>query len=88
MRLIDSGSINIGYTVKLRYVDQSRTHLNNNYTVWEKISKGLEILDIGSKIKIKSRVYCSTFNFKGEQKQKKISDLSEGKKIMYILQNH
>jgi ATP-binding cassette ChvD family protein len=75
----DSGKINIGETVKLGYVDQSRDHLDDNKTVWEEISEGLEVLELGSN-SIKSRAYCSAFNFKGAAQQKKVGQLSGGER--------
>ncbi len=75
----DSGSVNIGDTVKLGYVDQSRDHLDDNKNVWEEISEGLEVLELGE-TSIKSRAYCSAFNFKGAQQQKKVGQLSGGER--------
>lgn len=75
----DSGSINIGDTVKLGYVDQSRDHLDDNKTVWEEISEGLEVLELGDN-SVKSRAYCSAFNFKGAVQQKKVGQLSGGER--------
>lgn len=75
----DSGKVNIGETVKLGYVDQSRDHLDDNKTVWEEISEGLEVLELGSN-SIKSRAYCSAFNFKGAAQQKKVGQLSGGER--------
>lgn len=75
----DSGVINIGTTVKLGYVDQSRDHLDDNKTVWEEISEGLEVLELGD-LSIKSRAYCSAFNFKGATQQKKVGQLSGGER--------
>ena len=75
----DSGSINIGDTVKLGYVDQSRDHLDDNKNVWEEISEGLEVLELGG-LSVKSRAYCSAFNFKGAQQQKKVGQLSGGER--------
>ena len=75
----DSGSINIGDTVKLGYVDQSRDHLDDNKTVWEEISEGLEVLELGD-ASVKSRAYCSAFNFKGAVQQKKVGQLSGGER--------
>lgn len=75
----DSGSVNIGNTVKLGYVDQSRDHLDDNKTVWEEISEGLEVLELGD-TSVKSRAYCSAFNFKGPQQQKKVGQLSGGER--------
>lgn len=75
----DSGSVNIGDTVKLGYVDQSRDHLDDNKNVWEEISEGLEVLELGD-VSIKSRAYCSAFNFKGAEQQKKVGQLSGGQR--------
>lgn len=75
----DSGVINIGDTVKLGYVDQSRDHLDDNKNIWEEISEGLEVLDLGG-MSIKSRAYCSAFNFKGAAQQKKVGQLSGGER--------
>ncbi|MFY9589295.1 energy-dependent translational throttle protein EttA [Rickettsia endosymbiont of Halotydeus destructor] len=75
----DNGSIKLGQTVKLGYVDQSRDHLNDNKTVWEEISEGLDELQLGSRI-IKSRAYCAAFNFKGGDQQKKVGQLSGGER--------
>ncbi|AFB31075.1 MULTISPECIES: energy-dependent translational throttle protein EttA [spotted fever group] len=75
----DSGSIKIGQTVKLGYVDQSRDHLDDNKTIWEEISEGLDELQLGNRI-IKSRAYCAAFNFKGGDQQKKVGQLSGGER--------
>jgi ATP-binding cassette ChvD family protein len=75
----DAGSITIGDTVKLAYVDQSRDALDPNKTVWEEISEGLEILDIGDAT-MNSRAYCGAFNFKGGDQQKKVGLLSGGER--------
>ena len=75
----DSGRINIGDTVKLGYVDQSRDHLDDNKNVWEEISEGLEVLELDG-LSLKSRAYCSAFNFKGAQQQKKVGQLSGGER--------
>lgn len=75
----DSGTIKIGDTVKLGYVDQSRDALNGDKNVWEEISEGLEVLSMGD-VDIKSRAYCSAFNFKGAQQQKKVGQLSGGER--------
>lgn len=75
----DSGSIKIGSTVKLGYVDQSRDHLNNDKTVWEEISEGLDELQLGNRI-VKSRAYCAAFNFRGGDQQKKVGQLSGGER--------
>ncbi|HJD53849.1 MAG TPA: energy-dependent translational throttle protein EttA [Rickettsia endosymbiont of Proechinophthirus fluctus] len=75
----DSGSIKIGQTVKLGYVDQSRDHLDDNKTIWEEISEGLDELQLGNRI-IKSRAYCAAFNFRGGDQQKKVGQLSGGER--------
>jgi len=75
----DSGSIKIGQTVKLGYVDQSRDYLDNNKTIWEEISEGLDELQLGNRI-IKSRAYCAAFNFRGGDQQKKVGQLSGGER--------
>lgn len=75
----DSGIIQIGPTVKLGYVDQMRDNLDDTKTIWEEISDGLEEIELGNKI-IKSRAYCSAFNFKGTQQQLKIQHLSGGQR--------
>jgi len=75
----DGGAIKIGDTVKLGYVDQSRDHLDGNKTVWEEISEGLEVLELGD-VSLKSRAYCSAFNFKGPAQQKKVGQLSGGER--------
>jgi ATPase subunit of ABC transporter with duplicated ATPase domains len=75
----DSGTINIGETVKLGYVDQLRDNLDDNKTVWEEISDGIEVLELGD-ITIKSRAYCSAFNFKGARQQAKVGQLSGGER--------
>ena len=75
----DSGSVEYGDTVKLSYVDQSRDDLNDNDTVWEAISGGAEIIQLGD-AQVNSRAYCSSFNFKGGNQQKKLSLLSGGER--------
>ena len=75
----DSGSINIGETVKLGYVDQSRDDLKSNSTVWEEISDGLDEIELGKR-KMQSRAYCGMFNFKGADQQKKVGQLSGGER--------
>jgi energy-dependent translational throttle protein EttA len=75
----DSGTVLIGDTVKLGYVDQSRDHLDDNKSVWEEISEGLEVLELGD-VSVKSRAYCSAFNFKGAKQQKKVGQLSGGER--------
>ncbi len=75
----DSGSITIGDTVTLGYVDQSRDSLDDSKTVWEEISEGNEIIQIG-KYETQSRGYVSRFNFKGADQQKYVKDLSGGER--------
>jgi ATP-binding cassette ChvD family protein len=75
----DSGSITIGESVKLGYVDQSRDALDGKKTVWEEISGGNEMIYLGKR-EINSRAYCSTFNFKGGDQQKKVGQLSGGER--------
>ncbi len=75
----DSGSIEIGESVKLGYVDQSRDALDGKKTVWEEISGGNEILYLGKR-EMNSRAYCSAFNFKGGDQQKKVGQLSGGER--------
>ena len=65
--------------MKLGYVDQSRDSLDDSKTVWEEISGGQEELELG-KTKMKSRAYCSAFNFKGSDQQKKVGTLSGGER--------
>ena len=76
----DAGSIKLGPTVKLSYVDQSRSHLDDKKTVWEEISGGLDIMKYGDKREMSSRAYCGWFNFKGADQQKKVGLLSGGER--------
>jgi len=75
----DGGTLRIGETVKLGYVDQSRDTLSDTKSVWEEISNGDDIMEIGNR-KIPSRAYVSSFNFKGPDQQKKVSVLSGGER--------
>ncbi|WP_300073117.1 energy-dependent translational throttle protein EttA [uncultured Ruegeria sp.] len=75
----DSGTITLGDTVELSYVDQSRDDLKDNDTVWEAITGGAEIIQLGD-AQVNSRAYCSSFNFKGGDQQKKVSLLSGGER--------
>ena len=75
----DSGDMNIGQTVKLAYVDQSRDALDPEKTIWETISDGNELLSIGNR-EINSRAYVSKFNFSGSDQQKKVGILSGGER--------
>jgi energy-dependent translational throttle protein EttA len=75
----DSGSITIGATAKISYVDQSRADLNPQNTVWEEVSGGHDILDFGWR-EVNSRAYLSAFNFRGGDQQKKVGVLSGGER--------
>ncbi|OGO61261.1 MAG: energy-dependent translational throttle protein EttA [Chloroflexi bacterium RBG_19FT_COMBO_47_9] len=75
----DSGSIIIGQTVTLAYVDQIRDSLNGENTVWQEISGGQEILYLGTR-KVNSRAYVASFNFQGSDQQKQVSTLSGGER--------
>ncbi|GEO83820.1 MULTISPECIES: energy-dependent translational throttle protein EttA [Alphaproteobacteria] len=75
----DSGTIRIGDSVHLGYVDQSRDALDGNKTVWEEISGGAEIIKLG-KFDMNSRAYCGAFNFKGGDQQQKVGNLSGGQR--------
>ena len=75
----DSGTLRIGETVKLAYVDQSRDSLAPEKTVWQEISDGLDLVTIGT-YQINSRAYVGRFNFKGQDQQKFVKDLSGGER--------
>ncbi len=75
----DSGSVKIGPTVKMAFVDQSRENLGDDKTVWEDISGGLDMLQIG-KFTVASRAYCGRFNFSGGDQQKRVGNLSGGER--------
>jgi ATP-binding cassette ChvD family protein len=75
----DAGSFQVGESVQLGYIDQNRDSLHDQNTVWEEISGGLDEIELG-KIKILSRAYCSRFNFKGADQQKKVGQLSGGER--------
>jgi len=75
----DAGSIRLGETVRLGYVDQSRDTLNPKKTVWEEISEGQDEINLGKK-SIQSRAYVSQFNFKGSDQQKVVGQLSGGER--------
>ncbi len=75
----DTGTITIGDTVKLSYVDQSRDDLDPNQNVWESITDALDIVVLGD-AEVNSRAYCSAFNFKGADQQKKVGLLSGGER--------
>ncbi len=76
---VDSGTITVGDTVQLAYVDQSRDNLDNSKTVWEEISEGSDIMQVGA-FEMPSRAYVGRFNFKGTDQQKRIGDLSGGER--------
>ena len=76
----DKGTIRLGETVKVSYVDQSRGHLDDKKTVWEEISGGNDQILLGGKKEVPSRAYCGWFNFKGADQQKKVGLLSGGER--------
>jgi ATP-binding cassette ChvD family protein len=75
----DKGTIKVGESVHLGYVDQSRDSLDGKKTVWEEISNGQDIILVGKK-EVNSRAYCASFNFKGADQQKKVGSLSGGER--------
>ncbi len=75
----DQGTIKVGESVHLGYVDQSRDTLESKKTVWEEISGGLDQLQLGKR-EVNSRAYCAAFNFKGADQQKKVGSLSGGER--------
>jgi sulfate-transporting ATPase len=75
----DGGTLRIGDTVKLAYVDQSRDTLDGNKTAFDEIAQGAEILEIGKR-KVPARAYVSGFNFRGTDQQKRVKDLSGGER--------
>jgi sulfate-transporting ATPase len=75
----DSGTLKVGETVQLAYVDQSRADLDPASTVWKEISGGHDVIELGKK-EINSRQYVSQFNFKGSDQQKRVGDLSGGER--------
>jgi ATP-binding cassette ChvD family protein len=75
----DQGTIKIGESVRLGYVDQSRDALDGAKSVWEEISGGLDQLQLGKR-EVNSRAYCAAFNFKGADQQKKVGQLSGGER--------
>jgi ATP-binding cassette ChvD family protein len=76
----DSGSLDVGSTVQLAYVDQSRDALDAEKSVWEEISNRQDEIELGRGIKVNSRAYCSWFGFKGGDQQKKVGVLSGGER--------
>ena len=75
----DAGTLRVGETVKLAYVDQSRDALDPEKTVWEEISGGADTLALGGRT-VPSRAYVASFNFKGSDQQKRVADLSGGER--------
>ena len=75
----DAGSIRVGETVHLGYIDQSRDTLDDNKTVWEEVSGGLDEIELGKRT-MQSRAYVAQFNFKGGDQQKKVGQLSGGER--------
>ncbi|MEP3526006.1 MAG: energy-dependent translational throttle protein EttA [Hyphomicrobiales bacterium] len=75
----DGGSVRLGDTVKLGYVDQSRDDMDPKKSVWEEISEGNDIIHLGKR-EVNSRAYCSTFNFKGGDQQQPVGTLSGGQR--------
>jgi sulfate-transporting ATPase len=75
----DAGSIRVGETVKLAYVDQSRDSLDGEKLVWETISDGRDVVPLGSR-EVPARSYAASFNFKGSDQQKRVKDLSGGER--------
>ena len=75
----DAGTFKVGDTAKLGYVDQSRDTLAPNKTVWEEISDGLDVIELGKR-SMPSRAYVAAFNFKGSDQQKKVGQLSGGER--------
>ncbi len=82
----DSGSIELGETVKIAYVEQGRENLDNKASVWEAVSGGSDILTIGN-YEIPSRAYVGRFNFKGQDQQKRVGELSGGERGRLHLAN-
>jgi ATPase subunit of ABC transporter with duplicated ATPase domains len=75
----DAGTINVGDTVELAYVDQGRDNLDPDKTVFEEITGGVEHMKIGNR-EVHGRAYCASFNFKGSDQQKKVGTLSGGER--------
>ena len=82
----DTGTVSVGETVKLGYVDQSRDALDGDKTVWEEVSDGLDMITVGN-YQISSRAYLGRFNFKGQDQQKWVKDLSGGERNRLHLAN-
>ncbi|MEJ7710922.1 MAG: ATP-binding cassette domain-containing protein [Pyrinomonadaceae bacterium] len=75
----DNGQFKTGETVKLGYVDQSRDTLNADKTIWEEISDGLDLVNLGTR-QVNSRAYVARYNFSGSDQQKKVGTLSGGER--------
>ncbi|QGG79662.1 energy-dependent translational throttle protein EttA [Litorivicinus lipolyticus] len=82
----DTGTVTVGETVTLGYVDQSRDNLDGNKTVWEEVSDGMDMITVGN-YQISSRAYLGRFNFKGQDQQKWVKDLSGGERNRLHLAN-
>lgn len=82
----DAGTVDIGETVKVAFVEQSRENLNDDHTVWEAVSGGQDILRIGN-YEVASRAYVGRFNFKGTDQQKRVGELSGGERGRLHLAN-
>jgi sulfate-transporting ATPase len=82
----DSGTLTVGETVQVAFVDQSRDNLDNSKTVWESVSDGADILKIGN-YEVSSRSYIGRFNFKGSDQQKRVGELSGGERGRLHLAN-
>jgi len=80
----DSGSIELGETVELAYVNQNRDILDDDKTVFEEISDGMDVIDLGGR-EVNARAYCSWFNFRGGDQQKKVGKLSGGERNRVLL---
>jgi ATP-binding cassette ChvD family protein len=76
----DSGAVRLGESVKLAYGDQMRSKLDNDKTVWEQLSGGLDIIKLGGVKEVNSRAYCAWYNFSGADQQKKVGVLSGGER--------
>jgi ATP-binding cassette ChvD family protein len=76
----DAGNITLGETVKIGYVDQMRGNLDPEKSVWEQVSGGLDLINLGGSREVSSRAYCSWFNFSGTDQSKKVGVLSGGEK--------
>jgi energy-dependent translational throttle protein EttA len=74
-----SGTVKLGKTVQMAFVDQSRDDLSNDKTVWEDVSDGLDMINVG-KFQMPSRAYCGRFNFNGGDQQKRVGSLSGGER--------